>query len=129
MFNTSKFCTNTVKLNSFETVPHTFFMLLVGYFNYRYFCNFLFYTFLGMFYGAIIAYRPFRAMSGLRNRHGNNIEDTGPWAPTPEEGTYIAFSFMLCLSVGLAVATLAGFHAYLLLTAQTTIEFHGESLV
>jgi hypothetical protein len=33
---------------------------------------------------------------------------------------------MLCLSVGLAVLSLGAFHAYLLLTGQTTIEFHGN---
>jgi palmitoyltransferase len=33
---------------------------------------------------------------------------------------------MLCLAVGLAVAMLCFFHIYLVLTAQTTIEFHGK---
>jgi hypothetical protein len=33
---------------------------------------------------------------------------------------------MLCLAVGIAVAILGGFHLYLCLTGQTTIEFHGN---
>jgi len=33
---------------------------------------------------------------------------------------------MLCLSIGLALTVLGGFHLYLLLTAQTTVEFHGN---
>jgi hypothetical protein len=33
---------------------------------------------------------------------------------------------MLCLAVGIAVACLGGFHLYLVLTGQTTIEFHGN---
>jgi hypothetical protein len=48
------------------------------------------------------------------------------WRPERGDETAIAFSFMLCLSIGLAVACLGGFHLYLLLTAQTTIEFHGK---
>jgi hypothetical protein len=33
---------------------------------------------------------------------------------------------MLSLAVGLAVMMLCGFHIYLTLTSQTTIEFHGK---
>jgi DHHC palmitoyltransferase len=99
---------------------HCRFLVLVGYFNYRYFCNFLLYVFLGMFYGAVVSFRPFCAISYQRGRTGNNL-----WAPAREDEAAIAFSFMLCLSVGLAVLSLGGFHAYLILTAQTTIEFHG----
>jgi hypothetical protein len=33
---------------------------------------------------------------------------------------------MMCLAVGLAVACLGGFHCYLVLTGQTTIEFHAN---
>jgi len=96
---------------------------LVGYLNYRYFVNFLLYVFLGMGYGALLSVRSFLAMSFGR-------QDVSPvWRPERGDETPIAFSFMLCLSVGLAVAGLGGFHLYLLLTAQTTIEFHGKCCV
>lgn len=38
----------------------------------------------------------------------------------------VQLSFMLCAAVGLAILCLGGFHIYLVLTAQTTIEFHGN---
>lgn len=76
-----------------------------------------------MFYGALLSCRSFVAMSFGRG-------SVSPvWRPTHGEETAVAFSFMLCLSVGIAVACLGGFHLYLLLTAQTTIEFHGTCLV
>lgn len=96
---------------------------LVGYFNYRYFCNFLLYVFFGMFYGALLSFRSFRAITSFQ-RGSKNV-----WAPARQDESAIAFGFMLCLSVGLAVACLGGFHLYLLLSAQTTIEFHGKCCV
>lgn len=94
---------------------------IVGYLNYRYFVNFLVYVCLGMGYGAILSARSFVAMSFGRQ----TVSEV--WRPNRGDETAIAFSFMLCLSIGLAVACLGGFHLYLLLTAQTTIEFHGKS--
>ena len=75
-----------------------------------------------MAYGALLSCRSFIAMSFGRGR----VSPT--WRPERGDETAIAFSFMLCLSVGLAVACLGGFHLCLLLTAQTTIEFHGQLL-
>ena len=92
----------------------------VGYLNYRYFVNFLFYVCIGMLYGAMLSVRSFLSMS-FRPKAVSTV-----WRPERGDETAVAFSFMLCLSVGLAVACLGGFHLYLLLTAQTTIEFHGE---
>jgi hypothetical protein len=46
--------------------------------------------------------------------------------PTPDEKTVVAFGFMLCLAVGIAVFCLVSFHLYLVWSAQTTIEFHGN---
>lgn len=78
---------------------------------------------MGMGYGALLSCRSFVAMSFGRG-------SVSPvWRPVRGEETSVAFSFMLCLSVGIAVACLGGFHLYLLLTAQTTIEFHGEDSV
>merc|ERR1712216_907134 len=40
--------------------------------------------------------------------------------------TQIVFTFVICLSVGIAVLVLLSWHVYLILTAQTTIEFYGN---
>lgn len=107
----------------------------VGYFNYRYFCNFLLYVFLGMAYGTCITYLPFRNMNNhlyseqvklSRSQGYGKVRHLLSYVPTPDERTAVALSFMLCLSVGLAVLCLMGFHAYLVFTAQTTVEFHGN---
>jgi palmitoyltransferase len=109
-------------------------IISVGYFNYRYFCNFLWFVELAMIYGAILSFEPFQNTSGpLYRQQLQNYRQTGHWTrlapmmiPIPSERLPISLAFMLCLAVGLAVACLGGFHLYLCLTAQTTIEFHGN---
>jgi len=49
-----------------------------------------------------------------------------PMLPFRHERTLITLSFMLCAAVGFAVLMLGGFHLYLALSAQTTIEFHAN---
>ena len=49
-----------------------------------------------------------------------------PYTPIASERVPLSLGFMLCLAVGVAVAFLGGFHIYLVLTGQTTIEFHGN---
>jgi palmitoyltransferase len=126
MFNTSKSTLVSyvcIYLGSAELIltPHSSPCYCeVGYLNYRYFVNFLIYVCIGMLYGAILSVRSFLSMS-FRPKAVSAV-----WRPQRGDETAVAFSFMLCLSVGLAVACLGGFHLYLLLTAQTTIEFHGE---
>lgn len=39
----------------------------------------------------------------------------------------VSYTFVLALSVGAAVGLLLGWHIYLIFTAQTTIEFYGNS--
>jgi len=96
----------------------------VGYFNYRYFCNFLLFTFLAMCYGVSITYKPFQILGAFNTIRGAQLKENIKLS-TSERNT-IAFCFMLCLSIGIAVFCLLGFHFYLILTAQTTIEFHGN---
>eukprot|EP00934_Nitzschia_sp_Nitz4_P002406 Nitzschia sp. Nitz4//scaffold28_size193895//150477//152134//NITZ4_001680-RA/size193895-augustus-gene-0.313-mRNA-1//-1//CDS//3329546027//2401//frame0 len=105
----------------------------IGYFNYRYFCNFLWFVQLGMTYGAIICFEPFQNTMGPKYRiQLQEHRDSGEWkrvipmVPFSSERLAISMSFMLCLAVGLAVLCLGGFHLYLVLTAQTTIEFHAN---
>eukprot|EP00977_Amphora_coffeiformis_P012675 scaffold3195_cov162-Amphora_coffeaeformis.AAC.16 len=65
----------------------------------------------------------------LRQRErvaGHHLHKPHPMLPRREEKMLISLSFMLCLAVGCAVLMLGGFHIYLTLTAQTTIEFHGN---
>mmetsp|Transcript_3278 Transcript_3278/g.6379 ORF Transcript_3278/g.6379 Transcript_3278/m.6379 type:complete len:557 (+) Transcript_3278:31-1701(+) len=108
---------------------------VVGYFNYRYFCNFLLYVWTAMIYGTVLSFQPFRNMNGPLFRQQVKLSKEAGYktvqhmlrmVPTPDERTAITFAFMLCISIGIAVSVLGGFHLYLLLSAQTTIEFHGN---
>eukprot|EP00574_Skeletonema_japonicum_P009100 CAMPEP_0201716582 /NCGR_PEP_ID=MMETSP0593-20130828/2520_1 /ASSEMBLY_ACC=CAM_ASM_000672 /TAXON_ID=267983 /ORGANISM="Skeletonema japonicum, Strain CCMP2506" /LENGTH=512 /DNA_ID=CAMNT_0048206413 /DNA_START=425 /DNA_END=1963 /DNA_ORIENTATION=- len=120
----------------------------VGYFNYRYFVNFLFFTTTGLFYGAGICVRPFWLLGGSEYREQIRMSSSGggengvrmtkallatvrhlesnSYIPTPNERTSIALGFMICLCLGCAVGCLLVFHLYLTVSAQTTIEFHGN---
>mmetsp|Transcript_29890 Transcript_29890/g.87253 ORF Transcript_29890/g.87253 Transcript_29890/m.87253 type:complete len:515 (+) Transcript_29890:165-1709(+) len=107
----------------------------IGYLNYRYFCNFLFYVWVSMIYGTILTAVPFRNMNGIRVRDQVKMSKAAGFqtaqhmmrmVPIPEDRTALTFAFMLCLSIGIAILVLGGFHSYLMLTAQTTIEFHGN---
>eukprot|EP00560_Eucampia_antarctica_P004628 CAMPEP_0197836032 /NCGR_PEP_ID=MMETSP1437-20131217/27729_1 /TAXON_ID=49252 ORGANISM="Eucampia antarctica, Strain CCMP1452" /NCGR_SAMPLE_ID=MMETSP1437 /ASSEMBLY_ACC=CAM_ASM_001096 /LENGTH=336 /DNA_ID=CAMNT_0043441883 /DNA_START=379 /DNA_END=1389 /DNA_ORIENTATION=- len=103
----------------------------VGFLNYRYFVNFLIFVSVGMVYGAYITYHPFMAFHWMGQKHyksqrQQNNDPSLPWTPTSSQELAISFSFMICASVGIAVMFLMGFHLYLVLTAQTTIEFHGN---
>ena len=46
--------------------------------------------------------------------------------PTSRAHTAVMFTFVLSISVGIAVMLLFSWHLYLVLTAQTTIEFYGN---
>lgn len=103
----------------------------VGYFNYRYFVNFLLYVLSGMMYGAYMSFRPFQNISHpdyvknirLSRKNGfKTVQHLYPLVPTPDERSVVSLTFLLCVSVGFAVLCLLGLHIYLLLTAQTTIE-------
>lgn len=124
----------------------------VGYFNYRYFFNFLVFVGVGMIYGALLSYRPFRNLAKheywdqirqaqqqqqqqhlqqntpIQHQQQMQVMHLYPMVPIPSEKLPITLSFMLCISVGIAVFCLGGFHLYLILTAQTTIEFHGACM-
>mmetsp|Transcript_1855 Transcript_1855/g.3393 ORF Transcript_1855/g.3393 Transcript_1855/m.3393 type:complete len:587 (-) Transcript_1855:99-1859(-) len=123
----------------------------VGYFNYRYFVNFLFFTTTGLFYGAMICCRPFLYLGGSEYREqvrastssgGSGVAkasslrgammatvrhlESNSYIPTPNERTSVALGFMICVCLGCAVGCLLVFHLYLTVSAQTTIEFHGN---
>jgi palmitoyltransferase len=110
------------------------YVFTVGYFNYRYFVNFLVYVMLGMMYGAWVCWEPFQWLQSdeyvafvrkERMLHAS-LERPYPMMPHRSEKLEISLSFMLCLAVGGALVLLGGFHVFLVLTGQTTIEFHGN---
>jgi len=86
----------------------------VGFANYRYFVLFLLYMWPGCMYEMICAAtelrRPHRSLMAEGRKAQHNI----------------MFLFVLTLSVGIAVSILLFWHLFLVLTAQTTIEFYGN---
>ena len=86
-----------------------------------------------MMYGVVICYEPFQNTTGpLYKQQLQEFRRSGEWkhlhpmVPINSERLPISLAFMICLAIGIAVACLGGFHLYLCLTAQTTIEFHGN---
>mmetsp|Transcript_17318 Transcript_17318/g.26234 ORF Transcript_17318/g.26234 Transcript_17318/m.26234 type:complete len:447 (+) Transcript_17318:42-1382(+) len=107
----------------------------VGFLNYRYFYNFLLFVFISMVYGIALTLKPFmsiytkfyfKQIKMSRQEGFATVQHMFDYVPTPEERTAVTFTILLCASVGLGVTTLLIFHTYLMLTAQTTIEFQGN---
>eukprot|EP00386_Alphamonas_edax_P010897 GDKI01034813.1.p1 GENE.GDKI01034813.1~~GDKI01034813.1.p1 ORF type:complete len:297 (+),score=49.57 GDKI01034813.1:143-1033(+) len=88
----------------------------VGHHNYRYFCLFMFWLSMGCLF----------ALSALSQMAVSAIfyprESTVPYRARQ----WVALSFVICCSVFVALGALGGFHLYLTLTNQTTIEFQGN---
>jgi len=83
----------------------------VGFNNHKYFVLFLMYLWLGCLYVAVLSFFPFYAFTNYRTQY------TG-------SKTAVLFVFVMALSVMIAVGMLLGWHIYLVLTSQTTIEFY-----
>eukprot|EP00899_Mesostigma_viride_P015301 jgi/Mesvir1/23772/Mv10598-RA.2 len=81
----------------------------VGYFNYRFFFLFVFWTWVGCAYGVWVFAEPFLEMALVG---GNHIRIT------------LSLAFVLCIAIFLMLTFLLGWHVYLVLTAQTTVEFY-----
>jgi len=79
----------------------------VGFANYRYFCLFMLYLWMGC--GYVLTTYYFHFSLRFLMRHDD-----------------IASTALICLSILAAISFLGGFHVYLVFTNQTTIEFHGN---
>lgn len=85
----------------------------VGIMNYRYFCLFMLYLFIGCIFCIIHFYDSFMAVMYYRKMTTHNFQGKQE----------ISFCFVLSGSIFIALSILGGFHAFLVLTNQTTIEF------
>lgn len=85
----------------------------VGIMNYRYFCLFMLYIFIGCIFCIIHFYDAFMAVMYHYPSKTYNFS-------AKQE---ISFSFILSCSILIAISILGGFHAFLVITNQTTIEF------
>lgn len=88
----------------------------VGFSNYRYFCLFMLYLALGCLYVVLLGYPLFLQAAMPVRRRSLDL----PFA----DAQCVSLSWLVSLCIFLALSMLGGFHAYLVLTNQTTIEFH-----
>lgn len=85
----------------------------VGHANHRYFYLFLLYLWLGVVYCGVMTYGPFRDSTNF----------SLPWEGISTRGT-VMFVFVICASVSVAVGLMLAWHTFLVLSAQTTVEFY-----
>jgi len=85
----------------------------VGWRNYRTFFLFMAYLWVGCLYVMATAAPTF--LKHILTR-----------GPITKGHTYVVMSFILAFSVSIAVGMLLGWHVYLVVTAQTTIEWYGN---
>jgi len=87
----------------------------VGWRNYRFFCLFMLYLCIGCCFIIFVCLVFFKDIVIFRRRRGSSISRL--------VRTRILMSFMVCCSILVALLILGGFHIYLVLSNQTTIEF------
>ncbi|KDO30163.1 hypothetical protein SPRG_05355 [Saprolegnia parasitica CBS 223.65] len=94
----------------------------VGLHNYRYFCSFLFWLAVGCWYVALLSFSPaVGAVSREEIAKFANVFSSELLTLGPKALMYCVF--LIATSAGLLVSFLAGWHFYLVLTAQTSIEY------
>jgi hypothetical protein len=115
--------TKKVVLNMDHYCPWMF--NVVGYMNYRFFVTFLLYVFAACTYGLFLTGSPFIDYAREDQRAGRPFE-LGDIEPGFTQRSAVMYTFVLALTIGFAVGLLLFWHIYLVLTAQTTIEFYGN---
>jgi palmitoyltransferase len=85
----------------------------VGYYNHRYFVLFLAYMWIGCGYIALMSAQPFFSEDVWRK----------PWHYPLGRGS-VVFVFVLTISICLSMTFMMAWQMFLVLTAQTTIEFY-----
>ncbi|KAG0188102.1 hypothetical protein DFQ28_005374 [Apophysomyces sp. BC1034] len=88
----------------------------VGHFNHRYFVLFMTYMVLSALYFILFGWRPFIVSLDFMN------SEWPYYFPRP----MMAFSIILAICMGIALGALCVWHYYLILTAQTTVEFYNN---
>lgn len=88
----------------------------VGFNNYRYFCLFMLYLALGCLYVVLLGYPLFLEAASPTRRRFLELRFA--------DAQCVSLSWLVSLCIFLALCILGGFHMYLVLTNQTTIEFH-----
>lgn len=89
----------------------------VGHFNHRYFFLFIFYLWLGCAYFCAITSVPFIQSSSISHRKWTILH--------PEVSkTAISFAFILAAAICCSLTLMMVWNLYLILSAQTTIEFY-----
>ncbi|CAG8463818.1 6196_t:CDS:2 [Ambispora leptoticha] len=90
----------------------------VGYFNHRYFVLFMSYLVFGCFYFVAVGWQPFLRSVDL----ADDYDEWEVWVPKP----YMALSYLLAFAIGIALGGMCSWHYYLIITAQTTVEFYNN---
>lgn len=115
----------------------------VGLRNYRYFFLFLFYLWAGCFYACVMCYGPVAEEPDLAPLHALLSKHMGTAIPgdaaalararhraqhelNVSQRSAVLFSFILAAAVFLALSVLLFWHVYLVLSAQTTIDYYGN---
>lgn len=100
----------------------------VGFFNYRYFYLFLFHLVCACTYVICVGTYYYAIFDVFMPFFGFALKPKPLEAQrlTPRIGSGTSFVILMCAAVGPAVAILLVFHTYLVVTAQTTIEFYAR---
>ncbi|CAG8521096.1 7725_t:CDS:2 [Paraglomus brasilianum] len=87
----------------------------VGHYNHRYFLLFMTYLTIACAYFATLGWQPF--LQSLEFDY-----EWEWWMPRP----YVALTFLLAVSIGVALGGMCLWHYYLVVSAQTTVEFYNN---
>lgn len=91
----------------------------VGLHNYRFFVLFMGYLWIGCLYILLISIGPFYRVV---------IQDNDEILESLAHRNHLLFTFAICATVLLCISGLLGWHIYLILSGQTTIEFYDNQI-